>query len=146
MVLNMEEEETIDKKRMIIDKLVLKEKDILEKLQKLVELAEPFINFIENDWTILLASKYDFSYKEKISLIAISMYFIHQYGISDNYKFNMQVIREKLGGVERTTLSGPLGNLVDEGILNKPEKDNYSINIFRIESTLIEFRKKYKIE
>ena len=142
----MNEKELKEKKREILRKLALDENEILKNLEKIVNLAEPFIRFDVTSGDIEFIGKLDLTYEEKIFLYALVRYFTFHFEISEDYNFKRHEMRNALLVPEKTGLSNQIGNLSKKKAIKKLEKDNYKINPFKIEDILAEIREKYEIE
>ena len=61
----------------------------------------------------------------------------------DNYSFSMSDVSDDLGGIQFTSLSNPLGKMVSDNKINKPQKDKYQLNPYQIENYLKEMHRKH---
>ena len=139
MVTNMIDE--YEKKREILKDIILKEEDVLAQLQRIVKLAKPFLRIEENTGRVVLTNL-SFTNSEKIFLFLLGKYLAYHSGITKETTISLRDISDGLGVVV-TTLSGPLGRLVRDNIVDRTQKDAYQINPHKIETELKEISRKY---
>jgi len=138
----MSNEETKKKKEILKD-IFLKEEDILAKFERLVKLSSPFLNVEEKSGRVVLSTDFEFSNSEKLFLILLGKYFAFHYEVIDDNSLKISDLSFETGDIPASTLSAPLSRLVKDRIINKPEKDNYIVNPFKIEEHLKKINKKY---
>jgi DNA-binding MarR family transcriptional regulator len=130
-----------DKKKKILKDIILKEEDALAQLQRIVKLAKPFLRIEENTGRVVLTN-FALTNSEKIFLFLLGKYLAYHSGIAKESTTKMRDISDALG-VAVTTLSAPLGRLVRDHIVDRPQKDTYQVNPHKIETTLKEISQKY---
>ena len=122
-------------KKKIIQDLILKEEDVKAQLQRLVNLAKPFLSIEDKTGRVFLKQEFPFTNPEKILLFLLGKYFACQAGISIEETVKLSDISDGLGIIV-TTLSAPMARLVKSKVINKPQKDAYQINPFQAEKYL----------
>lgn len=123
-----------EKKKGVLSELLVSEKETLEKLTELVKLAKPLFRIDENG-KVILKRDYAFSNSEKIELLLIGKYFAFNLEIIGEPYLDIIQISAELG-IKKTTLSAPLGNLVEGDLLTKPDSGKYQIVHHEIENIL----------
>lgn len=133
-----------EKKREILKSIISKRKDILARLEIQVQLAHPFFIVEESTGRVDLSKSENFSlvYSERLFLAFLGKYFARHYGILEDDVMGMKDLSDDLG-VPVTTLSKPLGELVENHIVEKLRRNKYQINPHKIEVTLRKLRQKY---
>jgi len=133
-----------EQKKKILHELVVSEDETLDNLKKLVSKSKHFF-FIEGaTGRVVLSRDFDFSNTEKIMFLLMGKYFASNLEIIPRKPLDIRQISEELGGIPITTLSAPLGKLVSDNLVNKPEKGKYGIAYHAIETFLDDMWKKYK--
>jgi len=131
-----------EKKKEILKDIILKEEDVLAQLQRIVKLVKPFLRIEENTGRVVLTTNFALTNSEKIFLFLLGKYLAYHSGIAKETTARMRDISDTLG-VVTTTLSAPLGRLVRDHIVDRPQKDIYQVNPHKIETTLKEISQKY---
>jgi hypothetical protein len=137
-------ESEYEKKKEILKDIIMKEEDVLAQLQRLAKLAKPFIKIEENTGRTVLSTDFSLTNYEKIFLLLLGKYFARHSGIIKESTVKIKDISDELG-IAVTTLSAPLGRLVRDHVINRPEKDSYQINPHQIEVFLKELSKRYTV-
>jgi len=132
-----------NKKKEIIDKLFLKEEDVIAKLERLVKLADSFLKIEANSNRVILNNKFDLTNSEKIFLVLLGKYLAFQYGSIEYSNMKLKDISDELGSIPVTTLSSKASVLKKERIIIKPTEDTYQINPHEIENYLKKIYSKY---
>jgi hypothetical protein len=131
-----------DKKKAILKDIILKEEDVLAQLQRIVKLATPFLKIEEKTGRIVLSNDFEFANADKIFLLLLGKYLSYHSEIAKEISLDMQEISNGLGIVS-STLSAPLGRLVKKHFVNKPKKNEYCVNPYKIEEMLQEITVRY---
>lgn len=121
-------------KQKAIKQLFISEEDTIAKLKELVELSKPYFGIERPSGKIILNHSKCGSNINKISLFLIGKYFAKEGGLIENGVFTLKEISEGIGVIV-TTLSGPLGTLVNSGIVDK-KGDSHKIVYHKIEGFL----------
>lgn len=130
-------------KEEILRQIISKEEDVLAKLNTLVQLAKAFVRIDENTGRIdFVSENCTLTNYEKIFLALVGKYFARQSGILEDDFVGISDLSDDLG-VPVTTLSKPLRRLVQNRIVDKPEKNRYRVNPHRVEARLRELTQKY---
>jgi len=115
----MNEKDLHDRKRDILKKLTFDEDDVVNKLDKLVELSIPFLKFNAKTGEIKILKEKKLNYKDKIYILLLGKYFVFQFGLIDNFNLNRQQIKDELDIPESTGISGQIKNLTDNNFIKK---------------------------
>lgn len=134
--------EDVEEKKKILEGIIMKEEDVLSKLKTLVQLAKPFLKVEETTGRVVLTEKYSFTNPEKIFLVLVGKYFAKHYEILESEVVGISDVSEDLG-VPVTTLSGPLGELVENHVVDKCDRGQYKVNPHKLEAKLRELKQKY---
>lgn len=134
--------ESAGEKKKILEEIIMKEEDVLSKLKTLVQLAKPFLKVEETTGRVVLTEKYSFTNSEKGFLILVGKYFAKHYDIIESEVVSIRDVSEDLG-VPVTTLSGPLGELVENHTVEKCNRGQYKVNPHKIEASLQEMKQKH---
>lgn len=124
----------------IMKDLLVDESHSLEDLKKLVAKSKNFLKIEQQTGKIIISHEYNFTIREKIVLFVIGKYFCDELGF-EKEEITSGVISENLN-IPQTSLSGSLGNLVDENIFSK-EGSAYNIKYYQIEKQLDSLDDKY---
>ncbi len=139
----MNQEYNKAKKKEIIKKLILTEEDVLAKFERLVKLASNFFSIEENSGRVMLKEEIKFTYPEMIFLITLGKYFAFHYDLVEDYSISLSEISEELGGIQITSLSKPISEMIVRRLVNKPQKGSYKVNPYKIENYLKVIHRKY---
>lgn len=131
-----------EKKREILKEIILSEEDVLTQLQRIVQFAKPFFKIEGNTGRVVLSKNLALTNYEKLYLVILGKYLAYHSGILDQESVQISVLSDELG-IKITTLSGPLGRLVRNHVINKPQKDTYQVNPHNIEVMLRTLTEKY---
>jgi len=135
-------ESEYEKKREILKDIIMKEEDVLAQLQRLVKLAKPFIKIEENTGRIVLMADFPLTNYEKIFLLLLGKFFAYHSRITKETTVKIRELSDELG-IKVTTLSAPLGRLVENHFVSKPQKDAYQVNPHQVEVFLKELTRRY---
>lgn len=135
-------ESEYEKKKDILEEIILKEEDVLAQLKRLVKLAKPFLKIDGNTGRVVISENFSLTHPEKLFLALVGKYFGRHYGILEDEVIGVGNLSDDLG-VPITTLSGPLGRLVESHLVDKLGKNTYRVNPYKIEVTLQELARKY---
>lgn len=126
------------KKKEIISKLLINEKEILEELENLIDISRDYVRLDATRREIILLPTQRTTNKENIMLYLIGAYFASELGLRENSFVTLQELSDELK-VLKTTLSSPLGKLVNnKKILS--ENGLYKIQYFVIKDFLEDLR------
>lgn len=124
-----------DAEKEILNELLLKEEDVLKKLKDLVTLSKKYFMIEQNTGNVVFSKTTKLSNRDKIQLLLIGRYFASRLKILTKESINIADL-SRLLDVPKTTLSAPLGSLVNEGFVNKNSDSEYSIIFHKIEGVL----------
>lgn len=124
-----------NRKKEILEKILLKEEDTLNELEELVDLASEHLRIEKESGEVLIISKAKLTNKEKIILLLIGKYFAKELGIVATNSLTLSEVSSALK-VPGTTLSRPLGELADDALVRK-DKDKYYIIYHKIKEFLL---------
>jgi len=131
-----------DKKREILKDIILSEENVLTQLGRIVQFVKPFFKIEGNTGRVVLSTNFAFTNYEKLYLVILGKYLAYHSSILDQESVQIAVLADELG-IKVTTLSGPLGRLIKNHAVNKPQKDTYQVNPHRIEVTMQILSNKY---
>jgi uncharacterized membrane protein YcgQ (UPF0703/DUF1980 family) len=134
--------ESAGKKKKILEEIIMKEEDVLSNLKTLVQLSRSFLKVEETTGRVVLTEKYSFTNSEKVFLILVGKYFAKHYEILESEVVSNKEVSEDLG-VPVTTLSGPLGELVEKHTVEKCDRGQYKVNPHKVEATLQKLKQKH---
>ena len=126
----------------ILKELLYTEKDSLQKLKEMVNKTKALVKIDQKSSNIVLNSEFDFSNPEKILLILIGKYFSNEIGLTDKGCLEIQEI-EEISKIKKTTLSKPLGVLINSGYVGKNDEKHYFIQHYKIEKAINSLFSKY---
>lgn len=124
-----------DAEKEILNELLLKEEDVLKKLKDLVAISKKYFMIEQNTGHIVFSKTLKLSNREKIELLLIGRYFASRLKIITKEAISIAEL-SKLLDVPKTTLSAPLGTLINAGYVNKNADSEYSITFHKIEAIL----------
>ena len=119
----------------ILNELLLKEEDVLKKLKELVAISKKYFMIEHNTGNVVFSKTLRLSNREKIELLLIGRYFASRLKVITKEAISIAEL-SKLLDVPKTTLSAPLGTLINEGHVNKNADSEYSIIFHKIETIL----------
>jgi hypothetical protein len=128
----MEDKNYDNLKELIIRDLVKTQEDINKGISSSISLLKDLIIIEEGTGKIIIREPSLFKNSQKIILLLIGKYLANLTGITSQPEVSLKIIEEELN-ISRTTLSGPLGELVRQNILKKPGENLYKINPAKIE-------------
>lgn len=124
----------------IMKDLLVDESYSSEDLKRLVTKAKNFLKIVQQTGEIIILHEYNFAIKEKIVLFMIGKHLCNEIGF-EKEKITSSIISEKLK-IPKTSLSKPLGDLVNKHIFLK-EESAFNITYFQIEKQLDNLNNKY---
>lgn len=132
-------------KNAIKDILITEEEKKIE-LVEIVKLVKPFIKIEENSGKVIFLIGERLSNAERVILLLTSRFLAYIVQIITEPSLTIQEISNELG-IAKTTLSGPLGQLVNEKKVEKIERQRkqskYKINEANLKFTLHQIFRKY---
>jgi len=133
------------RKKEILSELVKSENETLDNLKNLVTKTKPFFFIEGGTGKVILSRDIGLKIADRILLLLIGKYFAFNLDILTEKSLDINKISEELGGIPKTTLSKPLGILVNKNLIRKPAEDGlYEITHYFIEDILNDMWKKYK--
>lgn len=124
----------------IMKDLLIDESHSLDDLKRLVEKSKDFLKIEQQTGKIIISYEYKFTIRERIILFVIGKYFCGELGL-EKEKITSSILSEELKTLQ-TSLSGSLGDLVNEHIFSK-EESTYDINYYQIEKQLDNLNSRY---
>jgi len=124
----------------IMKDLLVDESHSLEDLKRLVTKSKNFLKIDQQTGKIIISHEYNFTIREKIVLFIIGKYFCDELDF-EKEKITSSIISEELK-IPKTSLSKPLGNLVNKHIFSK-EESAFNIKYYQIEKQLDNLDNKY---
>ena len=131
----MQAENDVNKKKDILKKIFLKEEDFLNELESLVDLSKRFFMIEKETGRIVFKDKLNIPNKDKICCLLVGRYFAREFGIISSEGIFIRDLSDFLM-IQKTTLSGPLRELINGGIVRKNEEGEYSILYHQIKPFL----------
>ena len=128
----------------IISKLFVQKEDIIERLNSLVDLSYGLIIIIQETGELYLDDTINANNNEKSFLFLLAAYFSYKSGLRESPEMSMSELVSKMATPD-TTLSAPLGKLVEERLAVKTNRGYYSINFDnykRIKEMLLKIKEK----
>lgn len=119
----------------ILKKLVVKEKDTIKEMEKLVEEAARFFKIEKPSGRIMFQNFGALTDQQRISIIMLGKYFASKLKIIDNPMLSISDISKELGR-PMTTLSRPMKELIDRGFIEKLPGRKYRVAYHRINEIL----------
>ncbi|TFG11168.1 MAG: hypothetical protein EU535_07575 [Promethearchaeota archaeon] len=140
--MNEDRNNTSTKKKEILSELLVSEEHSLEDMKEIVALAKDHIEIEKETGKIRLSwNKYSYTTNEKIVLYLIGKFIAKELELNEVSGSTSREISADTDVVQ-TSLSGPLGNLIDDNRIYK-EENLYSIKYYRIKEELKEIKEKY---
>lgn len=135
------------KKREILKDLFVSEQDTLDELKELVNLSKPLFKIEKETGKLVFSETTNANSrnKDKLVLLLIGRYLAKVMGVVTDDGMQIAAMSEQLG-IPKTTLSGPLGELVSEDIIRKNDQSFYSIVHHKIKPALMSLTKGGKKE
>lgn len=131
----MQNSELETKKKEILGEIFLRKEDTLKYLKELVALSKPFFMVEQESGRIIFNQNKLLKNKNKIALFLIGRYFAKEFGILQNDGIKIADLSDQFG-INKTTLSGPLGELVRGGNCRKTADGEYFIVYHKIKPIL----------
>lgn len=119
----------------ILKKLVVEEKDSIKEMEKLVEEAARFFKIEKPSGRIMFQNFGALTDQQRISIIMLGKYFASKLKIIDNPMLSISDISKELGR-PMTTLSRPMKELIDRGLIEKLPGRKYRVAYHRINEIL----------
>ena len=132
----------IKNRKEILKELLLTEEDTLNKLKILIDKTKTLVRIDQKTNKIVVASEFNFSNPEKISLFLIGRYFSKELGIIDKEGMDIQEL-VKISGIKKTTLSKPLGVLKYSGYIGQNNEKRYFVHHYKIEEIVSSLHDKF---
>ncbi len=134
------ESDLAKKKRETISELISTEEDVIADLGMLVKKAKNLIQ-IDGNTGRTIVNIFGYTQPEKILLVLIGRFFAYHAGLVQPKPMNLSAISSELG-IPPTTLSAPLGKLVEDGLVNRTARGEYEVVSQHIKIFLDVVRKK----
>ncbi len=131
----MENKETKVKEREILKKIFIKEEDTLRDLDLIVEESSKHLKIDMSSEKKVLLEKHIIKISDKIKLMLIGLYLLNKNDGSFPSSINLANLSKSLA-VKNTSLSKPLGILINEGYVKKENSGDYSIEHHKIKEIL----------
>lgn len=130
-----ETNEIKSKEKEILGKIFIKEEDTLKDLQFIVEESLNHFKIDLNNEKKIIFERHITRTLDKISLCLIGLYLINKNDDSQSFSANLAALSKYLS-IKNTSLSKPLGILIDKGYVKRDGFGNYSIEHHRIKEIL----------
>ncbi|MEM2125722.1 MAG: helix-turn-helix domain-containing protein [Candidatus Methanosuratincola sp.] len=115
----------------ILKKLVVEEKDMIKELEKLVEEASKYFQIEKPSGKIIFKDFGALTNKQRIAIVLLGKYFAKKLNLIENDSLGISEISKELG-IPRTSLSGPIKDLIREGYVEYLPGRKYKIAYHRI--------------
>lgn len=115
----------------ILRKLVVEEEDVIKELEKLVEEASKYFLIEKPSGKIIFKDFGTLTNKQRIAIVLLGKYFAKKLKLIENDSLGISEIAKELGS-PRTSLSGPIKELVKEGYVEYLPGRKYRIAYHRI--------------
>jgi len=132
-----------DRKKEILKELLISEDDTLEQLHELVAKTKPFLAIEKESGRIILKQK-NLTNTQQLGLYLIGKYFAHNLSLAGSSQATFDELSKELG-IVKTTMSWPLGELVKNGFVRKPEEGKYEFVYHKIAEFLESLMKKHAL-
>jgi DNA-binding transcriptional ArsR family regulator len=123
------------KKEEILSRLLVKKEDTLKDLEELVDLAAKFIRVENESGDVFFINNQGLTNKDRVVLLLIGKFFSKELNLATTQSLNLGEMSDQLN-VPGTTLSKPIGILVEERIIRKEEDGKYSMIHHKIKDYL----------
>jgi len=137
----MENKDIKSKKQEILDKIFIKEEDTLKDLEEIVDRSLKHFKINPEGERNILFEKHITKIFSKILLLLIGLYLMKHNKVRESESINISDIARMLN-IRKTSLSKPLGILLNNGSIKKDNEGNYSIEHYKIKNILGELEKK----
>jgi hypothetical protein len=124
-----------NKEKEILEGLFLKEEDTLKELKSLVDMSKSCFKVEQETSNVVLNRNVSWSNKDKVVLLLIGKYFANRMTIVESPGIDIAGTSAQLG-IPKTTLSGPLGDLIKNGTIQKNDSGEYSIKYHQMRGEL----------
>lgn len=131
----MSNEEIQTNKEKILDSIFLKEEDTLQELKEIVEQSKQFFKIEKDGGKIVFQDQNKLTIPDKIVLLLIGRYIAKVGGAINNETIKIAELSEELA-IPKTTLSKPLGILIEKGVIRKTDEGEYNIVYHKIKENL----------
>lgn len=122
-------------KEEIMGTIFLKEEDTLQELKAIVDQSRQFFKIEKETGKIIFSGEIKLTIPDKILLLLIGRYIAKVGGAINNEDMKLAELSNELA-IPTTSLSKPLGILVEEGIIRKTDDGGYKIIYHKIKETL----------
>jgi len=137
----MTQNQTKDELKNLIKAELVKNKDDIDRsILNSVKLLKDLLVIEDGTGKIRLLNPRIFKNSEKIKLLLMGKYLASLSGVTNDASVNLNIIASELD-IPKTTLSGPLSDLVRQNIVKKPADNTYAINPSRIEEEVLKLVK-----
>ena len=121
-----EEQRQIDDEREVLRKLVVDEREVIKGLADLVEKAKSVFSIAAPSGKIIFQNFGELSDEKRILVLLLGKYFARRLGFTETVELGISGIAEELGR-PKTALSGDVGNLIKDGLIEKLPDRTYRI-------------------
>ena len=121
-----EEQRQIDDEREVLRKLVVDEREVIKGLADLVEKAKSVFSIAAPSGKIIFQNFGELSDEKRILVLLLGKYFARRLGFTETAELGISGIAEELGR-PKTALSGDVGNLIKDGLIEKLPDRTYRI-------------------
>jgi len=129
-------------KEEILKELLLTEEDTLKKMKTLIDKTKALVKIDQKTNKIVVSPELNFSNPEKVILFLIGKYFSKELGVSKKEGMDIQEL-EKESGIKKTTLSKPLGGLLNSGYIGHDVEKRYFVHHYKIEEIVHSLHNKF---
>jgi hypothetical protein len=126
-----EEQSQLDEEREVLRKLVVDEREVIKSLADLVERAKSVFSIAAPSGKIIFQNFGELSDEKRILVLLLGKYFARRLGFTDTAELGISGIAEELGR-PKTALSGDVGNLIKDGLIEKMPDRTYRIAYNRL--------------
>ncbi len=126
-----EEQRQIDDEREVLRKLVVDEREVIKGLADLVEKAKSVFSIAAPSGKIIFQNFGELSDEKRILVLLLGKYFARRLGFTETAELGISGIAEELGR-PKTALSGDVGNLIKDGLIEKLPDRTYRIAYNRL--------------
>jgi DNA-binding transcriptional regulator GbsR (MarR family) len=126
-----EEQRQIDEEREVLKKLVVDEREVIKSLADLVERAKSVFSIASPGGKIIFQDFGGLSDERRILVLLLGKYFALRLGFVETADLGISEIAEELGR-PKTALSGDVGTLIKDGLVEKMPDRSYRIAYNRI--------------
>ncbi len=131
----MEISEIKSKEKEILKKIFIKEEDTLKDLNFIVEESSKHFKINLSNEKKIIFEKHINTASDKINLCLIGLYLMNKDDESNPSSINLATLSKYIS-IKNTSLSKPLGILINKGYVKKDGTGNYSIEHYKIKEIL----------